>query len=98
MLARSHIIASFRLVVRGGSIFVQRFSPPFQTRDLFTIWGIFQLLRRYPGRFPDLDLMFDCVDWPVVCEHLYRGNHAAFIPPLFSYCGDDTTLNIVFPD
>ncbi|KAL5214609.1 hypothetical protein ABZP36_003761 [Zizania latifolia] len=98
MLARSRVTASFRLVVLGGRVFVQRFRPAFQTRDLFTIWGVLQLLRRYPGRVPDLDLMFDCVDWPVVRKHLYRGKHAAFMPPLFRYCGDDTTLNIVFPD
>ncbi|KAF7009991.1 hypothetical protein CFC21_024469 [Triticum aestivum] len=98
MLARARATASFRLVVLNGRAFVQRFRPAFQTRDLFTIWGILQLLRRYPGRVPDLDLMFDCVDWPVVRTHLYRGEHALFMPPLFRYCGDDRTLDIVFPD
>ncbi|XP_037486354.1 O-glucosyltransferase rumi homolog isoform X2 [Triticum dicoccoides] len=98
MLARARATASFRLVVLNGRAFVQRFRPAFQTRDLFTIWGILQLLRRYPGRVPDLDLMFDCVDWPVVRTHLYRGEHAPFMPPLFRYCGDDRTLDIVFPD
>ncbi|KAL5216448.1 hypothetical protein ABZP36_007849 [Zizania latifolia] len=98
MLARARVTASFRLVVLSGRVFVQRFRPAFQTRDLFTIWAVLQLLRRYPGRVPDLDLMFDCVDWPVVRTHLYRGKNAAFMPPLFRYCGDDRTLNIVFPD
>ncbi|EEC77702.1 uncharacterized protein [Oryza sativa Japonica Group] len=98
MLARARVTASFRLLVLGGRAFVHRFRPAFQTRDLFTIWGVLQLLRRYPGRVPDLDLMFDCADWPVVRTHLYRGKHAAFMPPLFSYCGDDRTLDIVFPD
>ncbi|PNT61565.1 hypothetical protein BRADI_5g16807v3 [Brachypodium distachyon] len=98
MLARARVTASFRLVVLRGRVFVQRFRPAFQTRDLFTIWGILQLIRRYPGRVPDLDLMFDCVDWPVVRTHLYRGKHAPFMPPLFRYCGDDRTLDIVFPD
>uniref|UniRef100_A0ACD5V464 Uncharacterized protein n=1 Tax=Avena sativa TaxID=4498 RepID=A0ACD5V464_AVESA len=98
MLARARVTASFRLVVLRGRAFVQRFRPAFQTRDLFTIWGILQLLRRYPGRVPDLDLMFDCVDWPVVRTHLYHGEQAPFMPPLFRYCGDDRTLDIVFPD
>ncbi|KAM0834498.1 hypothetical protein ACQ4PT_063575 [Festuca glaucescens] len=98
MLARAGVTASFRLVVLRGRAYVQRFRPAFQTRDLFTIWGILQLLRRYPGRVPDLDLMFDCVDWPIVRTHLYRGKHAPFMPPLFRYCGDDRTLDIVFPD
>ncbi|XP_040379252.1 O-glucosyltransferase rumi homolog isoform X2 [Oryza brachyantha] len=98
MLARARVTASFRLLVLGGRAFVQRFRPAFQTRDLFTIWGVLQLLRRYPGRVPDLDLMFDCADWPVVRTHLYRGKHGALMPPLFRYCGDDRTLDIVFPD
>lgn len=98
MLDRARLTATFRLVVLGGNAYVQRFRPAFQTRDLFTIWGVLQLLRRHPGRVPDLDLMFDTVDWPVVRSHLYRGKNAEMLPPLFRYCGDDKTLDIVFPD
>ncbi|XP_062184736.1 uncharacterized protein LOC133888482 isoform X2 [Phragmites australis] len=98
MLDRARLTASFRLVVLSGRAYVQRFRPAFQTRDLFTIWGVLQLLRRYPGRVPDLDLMFDCVDWPVVRTHLYRGRYAKVMPPLFRYCGDERTLDIAFPD
>ncbi|CAN6268682.1 unnamed protein product [Urochloa humidicola] len=98
MLRRARLTATFRLVVLGGRAYVQRFRPAFQTRDLFTVWGVLQLLRRYPGRVPDLDLMFDTVDWPVVRAHLYRGKYADVMPPLFRYCGDDRTLDIVFPD
>ncbi|WVZ86540.1 hypothetical protein U9M48_033300, partial [Paspalum notatum var. saurae] len=98
MLRRARLTATFRLLVLGGRAYVQRFRPAFQTRDLFTIWGVLQLLRRYPGRVPDLDLMFDTVDWPVVRAHHYRGKYAEMLPPLFRYCGDDATLDIVFPD
>jgi len=98
MLGRARLTATFRLVVLGGRAYVQRLRPAFQTRDIFTIWGVLQLLRRYPGRVPDLDLMFDTVDWPVVRTHLYRGKYAEVMPPLFRYCGDDRTLDIVFPD
>ncbi|KAJ1272017.1 hypothetical protein BS78_06G171000 [Paspalum vaginatum] len=98
MLRRARLTATFRLLVLGGRAYVQRFRPAFQTRDLFTIWGVVQLLRRYPGRVPDLDLMFDTVDWPVVRPHHYRGKYAEMLPPLFRYCGDDTTLDIAFPD
>ncbi|CAN6249502.1 unnamed protein product [Urochloa humidicola] len=98
MLRRARLTATFRLVVLGGRAYVQRLRPAFQTRDLFTVWGVLQLLRRYPGRVPDLDLMFDTVDWPVVRAHLYRGKYAGVMPPLFRYCGDDRTLDIVFPD
>ncbi|XP_050110152.1 uncharacterized protein LOC126589018 [Malus sylvestris] len=33
---------------------------------MFTIWGFLQLLARYPGRVPDVDIMFDCMDKPII--------------------------------
>uniref|UniRef100_A0A453AIC1 Glycosyl transferase CAP10 domain-containing protein n=2 Tax=Aegilops tauschii subsp. strangulata TaxID=200361 RepID=A0A453AIC1_AEGTS len=98
MLDRARTTANFRLVMLHGRAYIERIAPAFQTRDLFTIWGILQLLRRYPGRIPDLDLMFDCVDWPVVHPDEYQGENATVLPPLFRYCGDNETLDIVFPD
>nr|CAB3496883.1 unnamed protein product [Digitaria exilis] len=98
MVDRARATANFRLVVIRGRAYVERIAPAFQTRDLFTIWGILQLLRLYPGRVPDLDLMFDCVDWPVVHADQYEGENATVLPPLFRYCGDNETLDIVFPD
>ncbi|XP_078427489.1 uncharacterized protein LOC144700001 [Wolffia australiana] len=92
MVERARRTASFRLVIISGRIYIERYRKSFQSRDVFTIWGILQLLRRYPDRVPDLDLMFDCVDWPVIRKT------AAAPPPLFRYCGDDSTLDIVFPD
>nr|CAB3447366.1 unnamed protein product [Digitaria exilis] len=98
MVDRARATANFRLVVIRGRAYIERIAPAFQTRDLFTIWGILQLLRRYPGRVPDLDLMFDCVDWPVVHAEQYQGENATLLPPVFRYCGDNETLDIVFPD
>ncbi|XP_027103793.1 uncharacterized protein [Coffea arabica] len=90
--------ANFRLVILNGTAYVETYQKAFQSRDTFTLWGILQLLRRYPGQVPDLDLMFDCVDWPVIKKDTYHGPNATAPPPLFRYCGDDTTLDIVFPD
>ncbi|OQU85762.1 O-glucosyltransferase rumi homolog isoform X2 [Sorghum bicolor] len=98
MVDRARATANFRLVVIRGRAYIERIAPAFQTRDLFTIWGILQLLRRYPGRVPDLDLMFDCVDWPVVHADQYEGENATVLPPLFRYCGNNETLDVVFPD
>ncbi|KAL0927210.1 hypothetical protein M5K25_001372 [Dendrobium thyrsiflorum] len=99
MVERAGRTANFRLVILGGRVFVQRLRPSFQTRDVFTLWGLVQLLRRYPGRVPDLDLMFDTVDYPVVKAADYRGRNAsAAAPPLFRYCSDDSSLDVVFPD
>ncbi|KAL3755771.1 hypothetical protein ACJRO7_002771 [Eucalyptus globulus] len=98
MVERAKGTANFRLAIVGGRAYVETFQKSFQTRDVFTLWGILQLLRRYPGRVPDLELMFDCVDWPVVQSRLHSGPNATGPPPLFRYCGDDATLDIVFPD
>ncbi|XP_039005488.1 uncharacterized protein LOC120132865 [Hibiscus syriacus] len=42
--------ADFRLVIVDGNAYVDRYRPSYQTRDLFTIWGILQLLKLYPGK------------------------------------------------
>ncbi|CAL5364372.1 unnamed protein product [Camellia sinensis] len=98
MVERAKRTANFRLVIVNGRAYIEKYRRAFQTRDIFTHWGILQLLRRYPGKLPDLDLMFDCVDWPVIKSMDYRGPNATSPPPLFRYCGDDATLDIVFPD
>lgn len=97
MLKKAKKTAHFRLVIVQGKVYIEKFRKSIQTRDVFTIWGILQLLRRYPGRLPDLELMFDTDDKPVVKSHLYRRLNIA-TPPLFRYCGDKWTSDIVFPD
>ncbi|XP_074319694.1 uncharacterized protein LOC141656634 [Silene latifolia] len=96
MVEKAKKTANFRLTILNGKAYVETYHKGYQTRDLFTLWGFLQLLRRYPGRVPDLELMFDCVDWPVIRKHSPLSN--ASVPPLFRYCGDDKTLDIVFPD
>ncbi|CAL4939803.1 unnamed protein product [Urochloa decumbens] len=57
------------------------------------------LLARYPGRVPDLDLMFQCGDTPVVRAADFPRRSDA--PPLFRYCKDadgGATLDVLFPD
>ncbi|GFZ06869.1 O-glucosyltransferase rumi-like protein [Actinidia rufa] len=89
--------AHFRLVLVNGTAYVDKYKKAIQTRDLFTVWGIVQLLRWYPGRLPDLELMFDCDDRPAVRSKDYKGPNAG-PPPLFRYCSDAWSLDIVFPD
>ncbi|XP_039134471.1 LOW QUALITY PROTEIN: O-glucosyltransferase rumi homolog [Dioscorea cayenensis subsp. rotundata] len=90
--------AAFRLIISNGRAYIDLYHHVFQTRDIFTIWGILQLLQRYPGRVPDLDLMFNCEDMPVVRAADYKAVNAPIPPPLFRYCKDDRTVDIVFPD
>ncbi|XP_077239743.1 uncharacterized protein LOC143880652 [Tasmannia lanceolata] len=87
--------ASFRLVVLNGRAYMEKYRDSFQTRDVFTLWGIAQLLRRYSSRLPDLDLMFNCDDTPVVKSRDYNTTTP---PPVFRYCADNESLDIVFPD
>ncbi|XAR63082.1 Protein xylosyltransferase [Bertholletia excelsa] len=90
--------ADIRVVVVNGSLYVEKYRGVFQTRDVFTIWGILQLLRLYPGKLPDLDLMIQCGDRPSILKRDFMGENANKTPPLLHYCGDDDTLDIVFPD
>ncbi|KAL6606184.1 hypothetical protein ACP70R_041837 [Stipagrostis hirtigluma subsp. patula] len=92
--ARRH--AFFRLVVVGGRAYVETYQHAFQTRDVFTQWGILQLMRRYAGRVPDLDIMFACDDPGQVRAADFPTPSDA--PPMFRYCKDNATLDIVFPD
>ncbi|GKU88197.1 hypothetical protein SLEP1_g2491 [Rubroshorea leprosula] len=56
-----------------------------------------ELLRWYPGRLPDLDLMFECGDHPRLQSGHFQGPNAQ-PPPLFRYCSQEGNLDIVFPD
>ncbi|XP_078182469.1 uncharacterized protein LOC144576088 isoform X3 [Carex rostrata] len=95
MVESAKPFANFRLVIIDGKAYMEKYSNPFQTRDVFTIWGILQLLNRYPGRVPDLDIMFNCNDTPVIKVANYLSKAP---PPLFRFCKDGTSLEIVFPD
>lgn len=89
--------AHFRVVIVDGRVYVEKYKKSIQTRDVFTLWGIMQLLRRYPGKVPDLELLFDCDDRPVIPKGRFQGPNAA-TPPLFRYCSDQWSFDIVFPD
>ncbi|GMH31304.1 hypothetical protein Nepgr_033148 [Nepenthes gracilis] len=85
------------VVILDGRVYLEKYRPAIKTRDVFTLWGILQLLRGYPGRLPDLGLMFDCDDRPAVGSEHFRGPNAG-PPPLFRYCSDLSSRDIVFPD
>ena len=90
--------AQFRLTIVNGVAYVKQYTEFPIDRGVFTLWGILQLLKLYPGRIPDLDLMFQCVNLPSIRKEKYPGKQSAFAPPLFVYCGDDNSFDIVFPD
>ncbi|XP_027336851.1 O-glucosyltransferase rumi homolog [Abrus precatorius] len=98
IVERGKNISHFRLVIVNGKAYVEKYSKSFQTRDVFTIWGILQLLRLYPGKIPDLELMFQCGDKTVVNKGIFQGPPAMSPPPVFHYCGDENSYDIVFPD
>ncbi|KAJ4726955.1 O-glucosyltransferase rumi-like [Melia azedarach] len=99
MLERGREYATFRLVIIKGKVYVEMYREAYQTRDFFTIWGILQLLKLYPGKVPDLELMFWCGDIPQIMKADYqRPNSTLLPPPLFEYCGHPESVDIVFPD
>ncbi|OMO78737.1 Lipopolysaccharide-modifying protein [Corchorus capsularis] len=98
MIERGKPFAYFRLVVVEGKAYVEKYRKPYQTRDVFTIWGILQLLRLYPGKVPDLDLMFNCEDKSMILKRDYQGLNATSPPPVFHYSGNTDSLALVFPD
>lgn len=92
--AQSH--AAFRVVIVGGRLYTEFYYACVAPRAMFTLWGILQLLDKYPGLVPDVDLMFDCMDRPVLMKADYKDNRPP--PPLFRYCGTKDSLDIPFPD
>lgn len=90
--------AAFRVVISQGRLYVDYYYACVQSRTMFTIWGLLQLLRRYPGMVPDVDLMFDCMDKPTVTQSEYGMDRKWPPPPLFRYCTTDKHFDIPFPD
>ncbi|XP_051113192.1 uncharacterized protein LOC127239201 [Andrographis paniculata] len=86
--------AAFRVVIIDGNLYVDLYYQCVQSRAMFTVWGFLQLLRRYPGRIPNVDLMFDCMDKPT----MNVTEHAVMPIPLFRYCTTSEHFDIPFPD
>ncbi|KAK4745276.1 hypothetical protein SAY87_011588 [Trapa incisa] len=91
-------LAHFRLVVYKGKAYLEQFHRAWQTRDVFTLWGILQLLRLYPGRVPDLEMMFCCEDLPALPKSDNQVPEGAAAPTMFHYCGHESAFDIPFPD
>lgn len=86
--------AAFRVVIVDGILYVEYYYACVQSRALFTVWGMLQLLKRYGGLVPDVDLMFDCMDKPTVM----KSEHREMPLPLFRYCTTSEHFDIPFPD
>ncbi|RLN28541.1 protein O-glucosyltransferase 1 [Panicum miliaceum] len=92
--------ASMRVTITGGGrrLHVDLYYACVQSRALFTVWSLLQLMRRHPGRVPDVDLMFDCMDRPAVNRTEHGAGDPAAPPPLFRYCTTRDHFDIPFPD
>lgn len=86
--------ASFRVVIYKGRLYLDPYYACVQSRMMFTVWGFLQLLKRYPGMVPDVDIMFDCMDKPGI----NKTEHDSFPLPLFRYCTTKDHFDIPFPD
>ncbi|KVI11906.1 O-glucosyltransferase rumi homolog isoform X2 [Cynara cardunculus var. scolymus] len=94
LLMEAKKFASLHIVIIGGKLYVEYYYDCVQSRALFTVWGLLQLLRRYPGMVPDVELMFDCMDRPII----HRDSHSAMPLPIFRYCTTPDHFDIPFPD
>ncbi|KAM7276915.1 hypothetical protein ACFE04_018781 [Oxalis oulophora] len=97
MIERGKNYAHFRIVIVDGKLYVEQFKRAYQTRDVFTIWGFVQLLRFYPGKLPDVELVFGCEDRPFIHKRRYNNNNMS-PPPVFIYSGHKDAYGLVFPD
>lgn len=95
ILRKGAHLADFRVVIKNGRLYVDALTSCFQTRAIFTIWGLLQLLRLYPGLVPDVDLLFGCGDTPRVFRKNYVNSQP---PPVFRYCSTPTDFDMPFPD
>ncbi|TYI73269.1 hypothetical protein E1A91_D07G119000v1 [Gossypium mustelinum] len=92
--AKEH--AAFRIVIVEGKLFVDLYYACVQSRLMFTLWGILQLIKKYPGMVPDVDMMFDCMDKPTI--ERARVENGSLPLPLFRYCTTEAHFDIPFPD
>ncbi|XP_047042612.1 O-glucosyltransferase rumi-like [Lolium rigidum] len=100
LLESARARASMRVTITGGGtrLHVDLYYACVQSRALFTVWSLLQLMRRHPGRVPDVDLMFDCMDRPAINRTEHSGEGAPPPPPLFRYCTTRDHFDIPFPD
>ncbi|EOY13656.1 Uncharacterized protein TCM_032285 [Theobroma cacao] len=98
MIERGKSSAELRLVIVKGEVCMEMFGEPYETKDLFTLYGTLQLLRFYPGKVPNLDLFVLTGDKKRIKKTDYPGPNATSPPPLFHYCGEEEALDIVFPN
>ncbi|KAL3000942.1 hypothetical protein AAZX31_09G239700 [Glycine max] len=94
MMERGRNVSYFRLVIIQGKAYAKKYADSYETRDVFTVWGILQLLRLYPGDILDLELLLETGDKPMVDKEQSQGPP----PPIFHYCGHKNAYDIVFPD
>ncbi|EEF36767.1 protein O-glucosyltransferase 1 [Ricinus communis] len=93
-IAEAKKFAAFRVVIFEGRLYLDLYYACVQSRMMFTVWGLLQLLNRYPGMVPDVDIMFDCMDRPVI----NKTEHISFPLPIFRYCTTQNHFDIPFPD
>eukprot|EP00271_Cylindrocystis_brebissonii_P020425 TRINITY_DN6754_c0_g1_i2.p1 TRINITY_DN6754_c0_g1~~TRINITY_DN6754_c0_g1_i2.p1 ORF type:complete len:350 (+),score=41.19 TRINITY_DN6754_c0_g1_i2:555-1604(+) len=93
---KTEAAAHFRAQIIEGKLYVRQYKPCVQSRLNFTVWGLLQLLERYPGRIPDVDFMFNCMDQPLLVRNRYTDDPDP--PIIFKYCSNANHIDIVWPD
>ncbi|CAM6098106.1 unnamed protein product [Calypogeia fissa] len=89
-LGKKH--AAFTAIILKGTLYIDLYYACFQTRLLYTLWGLLLLLEKYQNKIPDVEFLFNCWDSPKV-----KINPNLAIP-LFSYCSNHEYYDIPWPD
>jgi hypothetical protein len=89
-LTKKH--AAFRAIIVKGELYIELYHSCYQTRNLFTLWGLLLLLEKYKHRIPDVEFMFTCDDTPRV-----RIDSKVALP-LFGFCSNREFYDIPWPD
>ncbi|KAH1199728.1 hypothetical protein GmHk_18G053016 [Glycine max] len=64
MMERGRNVSYFRLVIKQGKAYAEMYADSYETRDVFTIWGILQLLRAELAIKP----------WEALLQNIDEGN------------------------
>ena len=103
----SDIESSFRVVLKGGKVYAGGIGNCYQSRAIFSLWGLLQLTTFYRGLVPDVELVFGCGDKPAVWKppgpHSVNASFKSRVsdappPPVFRYCTTPLHFDIPFPD
>ncbi|CAM6106088.1 unnamed protein product [Calypogeia fissa] len=82
----------FRIVILDSKLYMERYDSCFQTRAVFTVFGLLLFLEKFKGQVPDVEFVFTCGDVPRIPKRL------GVAAVNFAYDSNHEHYDIPFPD